>query len=430
MNFSHNQRAADERISVLHFTNSMLWGGVEQHICALLRTISRDLFRPHLVCDPVLYQRFRDAIPGDIELTPLALSSPKHIGSAARLGRMMRRQKFHIVHSHMFWSSLFASPIAWACRVPAIVETLHGTEAWRSGWKASGVIDRATTGFVSRYVAVCESDARFLQNRKRVDARKISIIHNGIDARPFSKTRAARNSIRQSLGISETDPVVIMVARFHAGKGHRVLLEAIRQLVHVHPRVKLVCLGEGEGELEVREDCERFGLRDRVFLAGYQANVAEWLAAADMNVLPSFYEGLPLTVLEAMASGLPTVASNVGGIPEAIEDGVSGLLVPPGDHRRLASALSILVSDPARRVQMGQAARQCLLQKFVLEQQVRSTEKMYFELCGAEGTRRSDATDAHCYSADEESLSSILTRPQLTRLSLRENSASSQPHKF
>lgn len=383
MQFIRKRYSADDRISVLHFTNSILWGGVEGHICGLLRNVSRRLFRAHLVCDPTLYERFRNAIPGDIDITPLELSSPKHVPSALRFANVLRREQFHILHSHMFWSSLFASPIAWACRVPVIVETLHGTEAWRTGWKASGTIDRATTRFVSRYVAVCESDARFLENKKRIATKKISIIRNGVDIRRFALPPGARKALRLSLGFSETDLVLITVARFHPGKGHRVLFEAMRQLLHMYPNAKVICLGEGEGEAELRALCKDSSLAHCVRFAGYQRNVPEWLSAADINVLPTFYEGFPLTILEAMASGLPTVASNVGGIPEAIEDGISGLLVPAGDSGRLAEALTLLLGDTARRTQMGHAARERLLQNFVLEQQVRSTEKMYIELCRA-----------------------------------------------
>ena len=317
-------RSTEDRISVLHFTNSMLWGGVEEHICNLLGNISRDLFRAHLVCDPVLFERFRNVIPDDIDVTPLAFSSPTHVGSALRFARLLFRERVRIVHSHMFWSSLFASPIAWAGRVPVIVETLHGTEAWRTGWKASCLVDRATTGFVSKYIAVCQSDAQFLQHKKHILPKKIAIIHNGVDARRFCGPQDARNAIRRSLGFMEADVVVIMVARFHRGKGHAILLNAIRELRPLCPLLKVVCLGEGEGEPELRALSEEYGIADSVRLVGYQQNVPEWLAAADINVLPSFYEGLPLTILEAMASALPTVATNVGGIPEAIENGVTG----------------------------------------------------------------------------------------------------------
>ena len=410
MKLVHQGRSVDDRLPVLHFTNSMLWGGVEEHICGLLRNLSRRLFRACLVCDPTLYPRFRNAMPGEIDITPLRLFSPRHVTSAVRLARLLGREQFRIVHSHMFWSSLFASPIARACRVPVIVETLHGTEAWRTGWKANWMLDRATTGFVSKYVAVCRADARFLEGKKRVAASKIAIIHNGVDTRRFAVAQDVRISIRRSLGFSEADSVLIMVARFHPGKGHRVLLDAMRQLLPLYPTLKLVCLGEGEREPEVRALCEGYGLGACVRLVGYQQNVPEWLAAADINVLPSFYEGFPLTTLEAMASAMPTVATNVGGIPEAIEDGVSGLLVPPGDSRRLTAALSLLLCDAARCVRMGRAARARLLQSFGLEQQVRSTEKMYAELCCVERAEDTRHTNSHLLTLGATSSSFCVSR--------------------
>jgi glycosyltransferase involved in cell wall biosynthesis len=369
--------------SILHFTNSTLWGGVEEHICRLLGSLSRIWFRAHLVCDPILYERFRAAIPEDVDITPLEFSSPRHVSSALRFGKLVRQGRFQVVHSHMFWSSLFASPIAWACRVPVIIETLHGTEAWRTGWKANHIVDRTIGRFVTKYVAVCESDARFLERTKHVPAGKIATIHNGVDAQGFFSPAKARSAIRQAFGLTEADSVLIMVARLHSGKGHRVMFEAMHQLLPSYPKLKLICLGEGSEEPELRAICQSFGLVDCIHFGGYQRNVPEWLAAADINVLPSFYEGLPLTILEAMAAGLPTVASRVGGIPEALEDGVSGLLVSPGDPRQLADSLSLLLTNTGMAAEIGRAAHERVLRSFASEQQVSNTEKMYLDLCGA-----------------------------------------------
>ncbi len=368
--------------SILYFTNSTLWGGVEEHICGLLRNFSRSLFRAQLVCSPENFERFRAGCPEDVEVTPLTLGRPSDVAGAVRLARLLHREKFEIVHSHMFWSSLFASPIAWACGVPVIVETLHGTEAWRTGWKAKCNIDRVITRFVSKYIAVSASDALFLARKKHVPTDRIALIHNGIDLHRFSVTQNARKAIRERLGFTEEDQVLIMVARFHPGKGHAVLLTAMRHLLSVYPKLKLICLGEGDGETEIRRLCDELDLTKYVTLTGYQPNVPEWLKAADINVLPSFYEGFPLTILEAMASGLPTVASKVGGIPEAIEDGVSGLLVPPGSAEKLADALSFLLGEVEARAWMGEAACVRVSRYFGIEQQVRNTEKMYLELCG------------------------------------------------
>lgn len=368
---------------VLHFTNSTLWGGVEEHICGLLCNLSRNRFRAHLVCAPVLYDRFCSRCPADVQITPLSLLSPRNISAAAQLARLLVREKFEILHSHMFWSSLCASPVAWACRVPAIVETLHGSEAWRSGWKANFWVDRAVSRVVSKYVAVSDSDARFLATSKCIPADKIVMIHNGVDLRRFETSRTARRAMRNALGFTEEDVVLVMVARFHPGKGHPVLLGAIRDLLDRRAKVKLICLGEGDEQAEIRRLVNILGLEQHVRIEGYQTNVAVWLQAADINVLPTYYEGLPLTVLEAMASGLPTVASNVGGIPEMVEDGISGWLVPSGDPKKLADALSVLVWQPEERKRMGEAAYSCVCRCFSLDQQVRNTEKLYLELCGA-----------------------------------------------
>lgn len=398
--------------SILYFTNSTLWGGVEEHICGLLRNLSRNLFRAHLVCSPANHDRFRAGCPEDIAVTPLTLGSPTDIVGATKLASLLVREKFDIVHSHMFWSSLFASPIGWACRVPVIVETLHGGESWRTGWKARCNLDRVVTRFVSKYVAVSASDARFLASKKHVLANKIVTIRNGIDCRRFSVSPEARKAMRDSLGFTEEDLVLIMVARFHPGKGHSVLLTAMRQLLNVYPRLKLICLGEGEEETEIQRLCEEFGLARNVRLVGYQANVSEWLSAGDINVLPSFYEGLPLTILEAMASGLPTVATHVGGIPEAIEDGISGLLVPPGNPGKLADAISSLLSQIEVREQMGKAACRRASRWFGIEQQVCNTERMYLELCG---TQRSDFAERDTLAASTKEEHSSLSMPMACR---------------
>lgn len=380
-------------IPVLHFTNSTLWGGVEGHICGLLQNLSQETFRAHLVCDPALVERYRAALPARVTVTPLALSSPTQIASVVQFGRLLLRERFQIVHSHMFWSSLFAGPIAWACRVPVFVETLHGSEAWRKGWKANNAIDRAVNLLVSKHVAVCESDARFLAARKGVHASKIVIIHNGIDARRLTVSADTRNTVRHRIGAREDDCILVSVARFHKGKGHRVLLQAMRRLLVQHPQTKLLLLGEGEEQAEMQSLCARLGIVESVRFAGYQPNVTEWLSAADINVLPTFYEGLPLTILEAMAAGRPTVASRVGGIPDAIENGVSGLLVPAGDPQRLAEAISSLISDPAARMRMGSEAQTRVLQHFTFERQVQATEQMYLELLNGSRHTRQGASE-------------------------------------
>ena len=376
-------------LPVLHFTNSTLWGGVEEHICGLLNNLSRETFSPHLVCSPALFERFRSRCGSDVQVSPVSLLSPGDCRAGMKLARLIRRERFAILHSHMFWSSLCACPIAWGSGVSVMIETLHGTEAWRTGWKARFWVDRLINLFITGHVAVSDSDARFLINRKHVPSDKIVTIHNGVDLRRFSPCESIRRQMRDRLGFSDQDVVLIVVARFHAGKGHAVLFKALSSVVERFADVRLICLGEGDGEGEARRICGELGLAQFVRFEGYHPDVAEWFQAADVNVLPSFYEGLPLTILEAMASGVPTVASNVGGIPELVENGISGQLVPPGDSSALANALLRLARDKDLRRSMGAAARSIALQTFSLEQHVHKTEQLYLSLYEAASTRGS-----------------------------------------
>lgn len=366
--------------SVLHFTNSTLWGGVEEHISGLLNNLSRERFRAHLVCSPALQERFSTRCHPDVQITPLSLLDPRDLRAGIQLARLLRREKFTILHSHMFRSSLCACPIAWGCQVPVIIETLHGTEAWRKGWKAQFWVDRLINPIISSHVAVCASDAKFLASKKHVAPNKITVIHNGVDLRRFCPSEDIRRTMRERLGCSEQDVVIIAIARFHAGKGHAVLFNALRFVVDRFANVQLICLGEGEEEAESRRICNGLGLARHVRMQGYEPNVEHWLQAADINVLPSFYEGLPLTVLEAMAARVPTVASNVGGIPELVTDGVDGLLVPPGDATSLASALLRLARDKDLRRSMGVAAGSRVSESFDLESQIHKTEQLYLDL--------------------------------------------------
>lgn len=366
--------------AVVQFTNSTLWGGAEEHICGILNNLSRKIFRTQLVCSPVLYERFRSRCPPDIQITPLSLLAPGNLQAGMKLAQLLRQEKAAILHSHMFWSSLCSCPIAWACRVPVVVETLHGTEAWRKGWKARFWVDRLVNHFISRHVAVSASDAHFLESKKHVPSNNISVIHNGVDLKHFCRSQDIRKEMRNRLGCSERDVVLIAIARLHTGKGHAVLFKALRSVVDRFRDIKLICLGEGDGEAELRRICNELGLAEHVRFQGYETNVADWLQAADINVLPSFYEGLPLTVLEAMAAGVPTVASNVGGIPELLTDGVSGLLVPPGDWSSLASAVLRLACDKDLRRSLGAAASRRASLNFSLEVQIHRTEQLYLDL--------------------------------------------------
>jgi glycosyltransferase involved in cell wall biosynthesis len=179
------------------------------------------------------------------------------------------------------------------------------------------------------------------------------------------------------LGFGEDDPVLVVLARLEPQKGHRVLLEAMPLILQEHPNARLVCLSDGALRAELEELVATNGLTSHVRFVGRQPEVRDWLALADVTVLPSFHEGLPLAVIESLAAGRPVVATAVDGTPEVVRDGKTGLTVPAGDPGRLAEAVNRTLGDPLRARAMAQAGRELVLREFSLEKLIQSTQNLY-----------------------------------------------------
>lgn len=365
-------------VSVLHFSNSPVRGGAEEHILTLLGGLDRKYFRLHLVCPPETEARLKPDVPTDVELIPLALSRPTQVGAAYRLARMIRERGVKILHSHQFYASLFASPVGAMCRVPVILETPHLRESWRKGRiKSSFAVDRFVGRFVDYYIAVSHANARYLVESKRLPKKKVVVIHNGCDLRRFNSGRQSGEAVRKDLGLSESDPMMVLVGRLEPQKGHRVLLDAFVKVHSEFPRARLVCVGEGSLREELEERTAGLGLAEAVRFVGFQSNVPAWLAAADLMVLPSFFEGLPIVAIESLAAGRPVVATAVDGTPEVVVNGKTGFTVPPGDAPALGAALLCLIRDADLRQTMGREGRRWVAEHFTQELQIRRTQELY-----------------------------------------------------
>jgi glycosyltransferase involved in cell wall biosynthesis len=378
-------------IPLMMFTSAVARAGVEEHIIELLRGLDRRLFCLHLACPDVLLEKFGDDIPKDVRVTSVMLEQLTDVRGAIVLARTLWQRKIQILHSHMFRGSLFASPIGRLCLVPVIIETPHVRETWRKGWiKSHFVIDRTVSHLINRYIAVSEANARYLIEQKRIPARKISIIQNGCSMERVDPSKAHPDGIRESLGFSNDDFVLIAMARLEPQKGHRILLQALALLHAQFTNIKLICLGTGALQDELAKLTRELGLEAIVRFVGFRSNVADWLAAADVGVLPSFYEGLPLAAVETLAAGLPIVATAVDGTPEVVVDGETGLLVSPGDPAAIAEAISRLVRQPELRRKLASAGRDRVLKHFTIQRQVEQTSNLYL----SEWTRRVRSKDA------------------------------------
>jgi glycosyltransferase involved in cell wall biosynthesis len=365
-------------ISVMHFSNSVVRGGAEEHMLTLLRQLDRKYFRLHLVCPLECAEKLKADVPGDVRFIPLLLQKPFELLTASRFARILNENRIGILHSHLFGASLAASPIGWMCRVPVIMETPHVREAWRRGLiKGHYMVDRIVCRFVDHCIAVSEANAHYLIEEKGLPPSKVQVIHNGCDLQKFSPELLARRGLKLSLGFGNDDPVLLALGRLEPQKGHRFLLEAYAQVLREFPRARLVCVGEGALRQALEQQSQQLRIQDSVRFVGLQSNVAEWLAMADISVLPSLFEGLPLVAIESLAAQRPMVATAVDGTPEVVVNEKTGLTVPPGNAPELATAILRLLRQPELGHRLARAGRQWVLEHFSQEQQIQKTQELY-----------------------------------------------------
>ena len=228
-------------------------------------------------------------------------------------------------------------------------------------------------------IAVSEAVKRDCVERLRMDANRVTVIHTGIDPPP-ERNAAAAESLRRTWGVPPGEPLIVTVARLSYEKGIDTLIDAAALLRETHPRARVAVVGDGPDERGLEEQIRRRGVADVVQLAGFHADVWPVFEAADIVCMPSKSEGMPNVLLEAMATGCPVVATNVGGVPEAISSGENGLLVEPKDAAALASALASLIDDAPMAQRLARAARRTVEQRFLARDVVGRYAALYERL--------------------------------------------------
>jgi glycosyltransferase involved in cell wall biosynthesis len=293
-----------------------------------------------------------------------------------RLRRLLARERPAVAHAHLPYAAIGTRLAArtLASGRPRVVSTEHNTaERYRV---ATRLADRATLRLDDRTIAVSRSVAESFPER-----RHIVVIRNGVDVERIRAGALERNAARKALGLPLDAPVVGTIGGITSKKGHGVWLDAAERMLAKAPGATVVWVGLPIEGAAVERRIEAAGLGGRVILAGYRENAAEFLRAFDVFCLPSLHEGLPLSVLEALAAGVPVVATSAGGIPEALARG-GGVLVPPGDADALANALLELIADPSRRRRLS-AEGSAAANTFDVRETVRRTEALYLATLGA-----------------------------------------------
>ncbi len=303
-----------------------------------------------------------------------------------RLVALIRRERIDVLHSHKFGSNVWAAVIARATRISAFVAHEH-TWSYEGQWIRRFLDRRLVARSADVVLTVSRADRRRMIEVERVDPAKVQFLSSGV----VPHAPRGRRLVREELGIGQETPIVGTVCGLRPQKALDVLVRASALLAASVPDVRVLVVGEGSERPALEALIEELSVGSTVKLLGAWApdEVPDFVEALDVAVLSSHFEGTPLAVMEYMAAGKPVVATAVGGVPDLIEDGVHGLLVPPGRHDALAEALSALLVDRERRVWMGAAALERQRREFDFSRLVRELEQIYLGLVASSGPNSS-----------------------------------------
>jgi glycosyltransferase involved in cell wall biosynthesis len=365
-------------------------GGAERVTAGVLDRLSRDRFETRLYFLRGAGPLGRALFDRGFEGVERLCKQPRDSRALGRLTRRFRDQRPHVVFCLDHHDAMLAGRIAGILSgAQASVVASHSTGlagsdgSVRRNFRRS---DRVMMEFTTRVVAVSESHARYLRAVEGIDGRRIAVIENGIDLGAWTPaTAAARASARGELGLAAGEAVVAMVAALRPEKAHEALLDAMAVLRARGRRVRALVAGDGPRRAFLAERAAALGVADGVDFLGVRDDVARLLHASDILVLPSraVVETLPLAVLEAMATGVPVIASAVGSVPEVVEEGVTGWLIPPADPLALARRIEHVLDEPAAAASLAARARERVSARYSIERTAALYTNLFEEVCAA-----------------------------------------------
>ncbi len=367
-------RGGRKRVRVVELLATGSNGGAQEHVFNLVTRIDRERYDVS-ICSLTGGSAVRKLERAGFEVC--VIEAADDAGAVEAVAAHLLAVGADVIHNHMFHAEVIGTQAAWRVaeaggRRPFIVGTVHSSRIRSDEDRA---LLRQLTPKMDQLIAVSTAMVAKIADEGRHGA-PVSLIYNGVDLNRYDHTVPCC-TLREEYGLPENGPIVGVVARLEAEKGHPTLLEAWPSVLAAAPDAVLLIVGEGSREEALRMQARDLGIDRSVIFTGRRDDVPAVTAALDVAVLPSYREAQGLTILEAMALSRPVVASNVGGIPEMIEHERTGLLVPPHDADALGAAIVRLLQDHPLADTLGRAGHDLVHDRFCVELMVRAIESIY-----------------------------------------------------
>lgn len=381
-----------EKIKVAEVVTRLDWGGSPDIVRITCKYLDRESYDIKLVTGPTKYpsertNRFLKEMDGRVVEIPYLTRNVhpiKDILALFALYSVFRREKFDIVHTHTAKAGALGRMAARFAGVRVIVHTPHGHNFYGYFGPMASMfilwIERFLTRFTDRIIALTALEKRDYEAFNVAGPDKVSLIYQGLEIEKLASAEGDRLKVREELGLKPDDKVVGMIARLEPIKGSLYFVEAAGYVAEKFPHVKFVMVGEGSLRGEIEKKIAALGLKEKFILTGWRDDVRRILSAFDIMALASLNEAVGIVLIEAQAEGVPVVATNVGGIPEIIKDGETGLLVAPADPEGLARAISSLLADDKKAKAMSLAGVEWVKGRFEAKNMADEVAALYLDL--------------------------------------------------
>lgn len=369
-------------MNIIQSCGSFAWGGLEMQTVKIAAALAARGHRVTLLCasGSTLQQKAEAA---GLMVAPLLSGRGGKAGAALRIAARLRRESWELIHTHLSGDLGALVPGIYLGRWPG---RLLLTKRMGSAISKKDFLHRLLYRRVDKIFAISEYIRRNVLDTCPVNPEKVRLMHNALSLENYRPERYDRREVRRGLGIDPEALVIGIIGRLTPKKGHQEFLEAAAILARQYPdRLTFLIVGGASHEEEAyeRKIQRRVAgdplLQPRVVFSGFRSDIPRMLAAIDLLAFPSYKEAFGNTLLEAMAMGVPVVASNSGGVPEIIEAGISGILMPPRDGPALAAGLQKLIEDPEQRRRLAQNGREVVAQRFRFEDYIDRLEGVYRE---------------------------------------------------